>query len=143
MTYDDLTNMIKNLGAGVAMPGEQSVGLPVFLIEPTGMSLVDGYDVLYHDCDVSVRVPLGSGDPGQIDAALELTNILVGAVLGTEVLVDSDMPISTTEAASPPTINVTVKMVFPGTPLLRPLRTAIAEPQPSGSKLLLEPTGLR
>jgi hypothetical protein len=121
MTYDELGTLIGTLGLPVAMPGESAVALPAYHINPTGMQLVDGFDVLYNVCEVSVRVPLASGNPGQFDAALTHANELVGVTLGSQVQLDPQMPVNTSIDATPASINIVVTMVFPADELIRPV----------------------
>ena len=93
MGYDDLATMLAPVGLTVVQPGGATAALPCITLEPLGLSLLPGVQVCFDRCNISVRYPIGSGDPASFDKARTSTAEAIACLKGTEVVLEADVNI--------------------------------------------------
>ena len=113
MTYDDLAAMLEPIGVTVVLPGG-TAALPCITLEPTGFSLLPGVREVFDTVNIAVRYPLGQGDPKQWADCRATTIAVVAALKGTQVALETDVPIFGEADVQQPCVKYVVAAMFPG-----------------------------
>ena len=114
MNYADLADMLVPVGLTVLQPGQATAALPCITLEPLGMSLLPGVQVTFDRCNISVRYPIGTGDPASFDAARTSTAAAIGCLKGTEVVLEADVDILADNDVPTPVFKFQISAAFPG-----------------------------
>ena len=127
MNYQDLADLIDGHGAAVVMPGEKYAALPALRIVPLSLNMIEGYDVLHHECDIEVLTNMGRNDPPHFDDALVFARQVIGSLLVSPIMLTESFPIDTVTESSEPAIRIAVNLVFPASDPIEPVEP---EPEP-------------
>ena len=114
MNYADLADMLAPVGLTVLQPGQATAALPCITLEPLGMSLLPGVQVTFDRCNISVRYPIGTGDPASFDKARTSTAAAIGCLKGTEVVLEADVNILAENDVPTPVFKFQISAAFPG-----------------------------
>lgn len=113
MTYEELAVVIETAGLPVVRPGEPDKGLPCISIEPTGMSVMDGYRALWNETNIVVRYAIGSGNVFNFDSLSAKTAEVVGLLMREKVALELEIPVFGQADAAQPALTMTVACSFP------------------------------
>jgi len=114
VNYADLAAMLAPVGLTVTQPGQAVAGLPCITLEPLGMSLLPGVLTTFDRCNISVRYPIGQGDPAQFEKARAATAATIGCLKGTQVVLDADVDILAESDVPTPVFKFQISAAFPG-----------------------------
>jgi len=131
MTYDELAKLLEPAGVNVVGPGHPMVALPAITLEPTGLSVFEGYRVVYRECNVVVRYPLGEGGQGQFGLMEKTVHRVLGIIAGSPVQFEPEIDIFADGDSTPAAIKSVIGARFPGDDICPPPGpTPNTEPEP-------------
>jgi hypothetical protein len=113
-TYTDLRDLLAPIGLPVQMPGAPDVALPAITLEPTGISMLPGIRVGWETANVAIRYPLSHNNANQFDNLNADTYHVLRILIGSEFLVESDVPLFGDSDLNPPSFRYQVSVTFPG-----------------------------
>ena len=114
VNYDDLATMLDPVGLTVYQPGQAGQALPCITLEPLGMSLLPGVLTTFDRCNISVRYPMGQGDPANFDKARTATAAALACLKGTAVVLEADVEILGESDIANPIYKFQISAAFPG-----------------------------
>lgn len=114
MTYDDLAAALAPVGLAVVMPGAPDKALPCISIEPTAISIQAGIRAAFESVDVAIRYPLSQNNVNQFEQLNASTYAAIGALLGSQFLIDPEIPLFGEADAGVPQFKYVIGVVFPG-----------------------------
>jgi len=114
VNYADLADMLAPVGLTVLQPGEATAALPCISLEPLGFSLLPGVATTFDRCNISVRYPIGSGDPATFDQARTSAAAAIALLKGTAVVLEADVDILADNDLPTPVFKFQISVAFPG-----------------------------
>jgi len=114
VNYADLADMLAPVGLTVLLPGEATAALPNITLEPLGMSLMPGVQTTFDRCNISIRYPMGTGDPATFDKARTSTAAAIAQLKGTAVVLEADVDILGEADIPVPVFKFQISAAFPG-----------------------------
>ena len=113
-TYTELADLLKPIGLPIQLPGAPDTALPNITLEPTGISMLPGVRVGWETANISIRYPLSQNNANQFDKLNENTYRVLQILMGTEYLIDANVPLFGDSDLNPPSFHYQISVTFPG-----------------------------